>query len=66
MLINPVTEKLFADGSPEGMSDTGNALPVVLMEPEDMANTVAWLVSEDARYITGVALPVDAGFTNRR
>lgn len=48
------------------MSDTGNALPVVLMEPEDMANTVAWLVSEDARYITGVALPVDAGFTNRR
>lgn len=66
MLINPVTEALFSDGSPENMSDTGNALPVALMEPEEMANAVAWLVSDDARYVTGVALPVDAGFTNRR
>jgi NAD(P)-dependent dehydrogenase (short-subunit alcohol dehydrogenase family) len=38
-----------------------NALPVELVEVEDVANTVAWLVSDDARYITGVALPVDAG-----
>ncbi|SKV64851.1 Short-chain dehydrogenase/reductase [Mycobacteroides abscessus subsp. massiliense] len=66
MLVNPVTEELFANGTPEGMSDTGHALPVVLMPAEDMANAVAWLVSEDARYVTGVALPVDAGFTNRR
>ncbi|MEU9807436.1 mycofactocin-coupled SDR family oxidoreductase [Mycobacterium sp. NPDC050853] len=66
MLVNPVTEALFTNGAPEGMSDTGHALPVVLMEAEDMANAVAWLVSEDARYVTGVALPIDAGFTNRR
>jgi NAD(P)-dependent dehydrogenase (short-subunit alcohol dehydrogenase family) len=26
---------------------------------------VAWLVSDQARYITGVALPVDAGFLNK-
>jgi SDR family mycofactocin-dependent oxidoreductase len=38
-----------------------NVLPVELVEVEDVANTVAWLVSDDARYITGVALPVDAG-----
>jgi hypothetical protein len=26
---------------------------------------VAWLVSDQARYITGVTLPVDAGFLNK-
>ena len=25
-----------------------------------------WLVSDDARYVTGVTLPVDAGFTNKK
>jgi NAD(P)-dependent dehydrogenase (short-subunit alcohol dehydrogenase family) len=42
-----------------------NPLPVELLEPEDVAGAVAWLVSDDARYVTGVALPVDAGFTNK-
>jgi hypothetical protein len=26
---------------------------------------VAWLVSDQAKYITGVTLPVDAGFLNK-
>ena len=33
------------------------------MELSDISNAIAWLVSEEARYVTGVALPVDAGFT---
>jgi len=36
------------------------------IEPEDVAEAVAWLVSDAARYITGVALPVDAGSVVRR
>jgi len=43
-----------------------NALPIELVEPLDVTNAVAWLVSDEARYVTGVALPVDAGFTNRK
>ncbi|MDT7762693.1 MAG: hypothetical protein QOC63_2113 [Mycobacterium sp.] len=43
----------------------GNALPVQVLQPEDIANAVAWLVSDEARYITGVTLPVDAGFINK-
>ena len=31
------------------------------LEPDDIANAVAWLVSDAARYVTGVTLPVDAG-----
>ncbi len=46
--------------------DMGNALPVDVLEPEDIANAVAWLVSDAARYVTGVALPVDAGYVNKR
>jgi SDR family mycofactocin-dependent oxidoreductase len=46
--------------------DLGNALPVQVLEPEDIANAVAWLVSDAARYVTGVTLPVDAGYINKR
>ena len=46
--------------------DMTNALPVQTLEPEDIANAVFWLVSDAARYVTGVALPVDAGFVTKR
>jgi SDR family mycofactocin-dependent oxidoreductase len=38
-----------------------NALPVAWLEPEDVSDAVVFLASDEARYITGVALPVDAG-----
>jgi NAD(P)-dependent dehydrogenase (short-subunit alcohol dehydrogenase family) len=31
--------------------------------PEEVAAAIAWLLSDDASYITGVALPVDGGIT---
>lgn len=43
-----------------------NALPVQALEVEDIAAAVAFLASDEARYITGVTLPVDAGFVNKR
>ena len=32
--------------------DWGNAMPVDVIEPEDIAAAVAWLVSDEARYVT--------------
>ncbi|MGB3331565.1 MAG: mycofactocin-coupled SDR family oxidoreductase [Mycobacterium sp.] len=58
-----LAELTAATGKPP---DMGNALPVAVLEPEDIANAVAWLVSDAARYITGITLPVDAGFINKR
>jgi len=29
-------------------------------------NAILWLVCDDARYVTGVTLPVDAGYTNKK
>jgi enoyl-[acyl-carrier-protein] reductase (NADH) len=42
-----------------------NALPVDLIEASDVTNAILWLVSDMARYVTGITLPVDAGFTVR-
>jgi SDR family mycofactocin-dependent oxidoreductase len=38
-----------------------NALPIPYVEPVDVSNAVLWLASDEARYVTGVALPVDPG-----
>jgi NAD(P)-dependent dehydrogenase (short-subunit alcohol dehydrogenase family) len=38
-----------------------NAIPVPAIETADVADVVAWLLSDESRYVTGVALPVDAG-----
>jgi (+)-trans-carveol dehydrogenase len=39
-----------------------NLLPVPWVEPSDIADAVAWLASDESRYVTGVTLPVDAGY----
>ena len=47
------------------ISNLSNKLPdVAVIDPMDVANAVAWLVSEQGRYVAGVSLPVDAGFCN--
>ncbi len=33
-----------------------------LAEPEDQANAVVWLCSDQARMITGISLPIDGGY----
>ncbi|WP_375400421.1 mycofactocin-coupled SDR family oxidoreductase [uncultured Amnibacterium sp.] len=38
-----------------------NALPIPWVEARDISNAVLFLASDEARYITGVTLPVDAG-----
>jgi (+)-trans-carveol dehydrogenase len=38
-----------------------SALPIPWLEPIDISNAVLFLASDEARYITGVTLPVDAG-----
>jgi NAD(P)-dependent dehydrogenase (short-subunit alcohol dehydrogenase family) len=42
-----------------------NAMPIQILQPEDITDAVAFLVSDQAKWITGVSLPVDAGFSIR-
>jgi SDR family mycofactocin-dependent oxidoreductase len=68
MINNEFTRQWLADlvSQSDSSPDMGNALPVQVLQPDDIANAVAWLVSDQARYITGVMLPVDAGCVNKR
>ena len=70
MVLNPAVEALFGGGiepaaDPKPVDDVANLFDVPLVEPEDITAAVAFLVSDEARYITGVALPVDAGLLVR-
>lgn len=58
--------KLILEHAPELESSLTNAMPVEAVDPIDVSNTILWLVSDDARYITGTVIPVDAGALNRR
>jgi SDR family mycofactocin-dependent oxidoreductase len=62
MIMNESLGALLASNATLAES-LANALPVAMIEPVDISNAIAWLVSDAARYVTGVALPVDAGFT---
>jgi SDR family mycofactocin-dependent oxidoreductase len=70
MVLNPAVEALFGGGdltelNPKPTDDVANLLDVALVEVEDVTAAVAFLASEEARYVTGVALPVDAGMLVR-
>ena len=62
MILNDAIAELFV-AKPDLGATLANALPVPMIEPIDVSNAIAWLVSDAARYVTGITLPVDAGFT---
>ena len=62
------TEPLFVQGGRNVLPDLDcpaeeGAAPVGALQAVEVANAVLWLASDEARYVTGVALPVDAGNT---
>lgn len=60
MIVNEAMRE-FVTSAPEMADLFTNLLPVAMLEPDDVSDAVAWLVSEEGRYISGVALPIDAG-----
>jgi SDR family mycofactocin-dependent oxidoreductase len=42
-----------------------NTLPFDFLEPEDVAGLVAFLASDEAKYMTGAQVPIDLGNINR-
>jgi (+)-trans-carveol dehydrogenase len=68
MIQNEQTWRMFDPANPNPSRESAapvfqmvNALPVPWVEPADISNAVLFLASDEARYITGVTLPVDAG-----
>lgn len=74
MIQNSATYELFASDLPvaertrEALAprfQALNVLPIPWVEPVDISNAVLWLASDEARYVTGVTLPVDAGLLTK-
>lgn len=63
MVAHAEMQAWFA-GNPQGHT-MGNALPVAMLDPIDISRAVLYLVEESGRHITGITLPVDAGFTGK-
>ena len=58
----PMTETMLQDDARR--EDAVGLHPIGrLGKPEDVANAILFLASEDASFVTGVALPVDGGYT---
>jgi SDR family mycofactocin-dependent oxidoreductase len=62
MVNNPAMAEFVTSLADAGIRH--NTLPVELLEEIDISNAIAWLVSDDARYVTGTTLAVDAGYLN--
>lgn len=61
MVLNEAFEQWF-QSNVEVAANMTNVLPVASIEPADVSAAIAWLCSDDARYVTGINLPVDAGY----
>src|SRR3546814_12011185 len=64
MTTNEAMMKMAADPN-TNISAMQNLLPIQILQPEDIANAVAYLVSDEAQFITGTQWALDAGFSVR-
>jgi NAD(P)-dependent dehydrogenase (short-subunit alcohol dehydrogenase family) len=66
----PLLEAMYSmdsllDAHPDLAPIFSNTLPVETLEPRDISNTILYLASDEAKYVTGITLSVDAGANAR-
>lgn len=62
MLLNPQVAELMNE-RPDWAKSFENLLPVPLIESSDITEAMMYLCGLSGRYITGITLPVDAGYS---
>ncbi|MFB4299158.1 mycofactocin-coupled SDR family oxidoreductase [Actinomadura sp. NTSP31] len=65
MAVNPGMTEWLEQNPEGGGPHLQNPMPIDMLEPGDISDAVAFLASDQAKFITGVAMPVDAGFNNK-
>lgn len=68
IIKNQAMYTLFSGGKPDATLEEVtpafrelNLMDTPWMQPQDISNAMLWLASDDARYVTGATIPVDAG-----
>ena len=60
----PLVDALVADNPERGMERLRRMVPLGrLGQPEDVASVAAYLASDEASFISGIAMPIDGGHT---
>jgi len=68
MAVNEASLRRYFPDSPDATRDdlgalmkSRTAMQIAWLDPVDVSNAVVWLASDEARYVTGATIPVDAG-----
>lgn len=65
-MVNGEIVRDYLNDHPEHLEQlAGNMLPIDQLQPIDISNAIAWLVSDAGRYVTAASIPVDAGYVSR-
>ena len=63
IIPSPLVSEMFSLLSPAQVENIRSRHPFGFGEPEDVAHAVRFLISPEAKWITGAVLPVDGGYT---
>jgi len=63
IVITDLTKKMFDSLTPESVDEIRKMHPLGFGKPEDVANFVSFLLSDQASWITGSTLTIDGGYS---
>lgn len=62
MISNPAHRARMGGDAQQEFYRSSHVLPVGWIDPLDVANGALWLLSDESRRVTGICLPIDAGY----